>query len=47
MPDLYHRVGYRTEFRWPEEREQATAARETQTDYGLAVDSRMALNPPS
>ena len=44
MPDLYHRLGYRTEFRWPEEREQATAARGTQTDYGLAVDSRMALN---
>lgn len=44
MPDLYHRLSYRTEFKWPEEREQAADARRTQTDFGFAVDSRMALN---
>lgn len=43
-PDLYHRLSYRTEFRYPEEYEQASKARGTQTDYGLAADSRLALN---
>ena len=44
MPDLYHRLGYRTEFHWPDEREQAFKAAGTRSDFGHAVDSRMALN---
>ena len=44
MPDLYNRMGYRTEFKPPAEREQAFAARRSLTYYGLAADSRMALN---
>ena len=43
-PDLYHRVGYRTEFDYPREREQAYEARQTISHFGLAADSRVALN---
>lgn len=43
-PDLYHRVGYRTEFAFPAEREQAYEARRTVSQFGLAADSRVALN---
>ncbi len=43
-PDLYHRLGYRTEFDFPREREQAYEARRTISQFGLAADSRGALN---
>ncbi len=43
-PDLYHRLGYRTEFEFPGERDRARAARESLTHFGLAADSRVALN---
>ena len=43
-PDLYHRVGYRTEFDYPRERDQAYQARQTISQFGLAADSRVALN---
>ncbi len=44
MPDLYHRIGYRTEFKWPEQREDAFKASGARTYYGIAADSRLALN---
>ena len=44
MPDLYNRIGYRTSFAIPSQREEASAARAALTHYGLAADSRMALN---
>ena len=44
LPDLYNRISYRTSFALPDEREQAYAARKSLTFYGLAADSRTALN---
>jgi carboxymethylenebutenolidase len=44
MPDLYHRISYRAEFSWPEQREEAFKAAGARTYYGIAADSRLALN---
>lgn len=44
MPDLYHRIGYRSEFKWPDQREDAFKAAGARTYYGIAADSRLALN---
>ena len=44
VPDLFNRISYRTEFKLPDERETAQAARQSLTYFGLAVDTRLALN---
>jgi carboxymethylenebutenolidase len=44
MPDMYHRTGYRQEFRFPEEREKAFQTAATVSQFGIAADSRVALN---
>ena len=44
IPDLYHRLGYCTSFRFPAQADEARAAAATLTYYGKAADSRMALN---
>ena len=44
IPDLFNRISYRTEFRLPDERDRAQAARQSLTYFGLAVDTRLALN---
>ena len=43
-PDLYHRLGYRLTYEFPEQRPEATKARQTLSYWGLAADSRQALN---
>ncbi len=44
IPDLFNRISYRTEFRLPDERDRAQAARQSLTYFGLAIDTRLALN---
>ena len=44
IPDLYHRVSYRTSFSFPAGSEEARAVAATLTYFGKAMDSRIALN---
>ncbi len=44
VSDMYHRVGYRLSYRFPDDMVDARATRDTLSYYGIAADSRTALN---
>ena len=44
VPNMYHRVGYRVEYVWPQDMQVSFKSAATLNFYGMAADSRVALN---